>query len=69
MANKGKGAMTVREAGQKGGETTKERYGEEFYEQIGRRGGKIGGETPRNATVAASMRTSAIRVDRRSKSL
>jgi general stress protein YciG len=45
MANKGKGAMTVREAGQKGGETTKERYGEEFYEQIGRRGGKIGGET------------------------
>ena len=37
--------MTVREAGHKGGETTKERYGEGFYEEIGRKGGKRGGET------------------------
>lgn len=45
MADKQKGSMTVREAGQKGGETTKERYGDSFYEAIGRKGGKIGGET------------------------
>jgi general stress protein YciG len=45
MADKEKGAMTVREAGHKGGEKTKERYGEGFYEEIGRKGGKIGGET------------------------
>ena len=37
--------MTVREAGHKGGSTTKQRYGEGFYEEIGRKGGKRGGET------------------------
>ena len=31
--------MTVREAGHKGGSTTKQRYGEGFYEEIGRKGG------------------------------
>src|SRR5215469_8692824 len=31
--------MSVREAGQKGGEAVKKRYGSEFYEQIGRKGG------------------------------
>lgn len=36
--------MTVREAGHKGGSTTKERYGESFYEEIGKKGGKIGGK-------------------------
>ncbi|MFH0903473.1 MAG: KGG domain-containing protein [Pseudomonadota bacterium] len=44
MAEKGKGDLTVREAGrrggQKGGQTTKERYGHEFYEEIGRKGGE-----------------------------
>lgn len=45
MVEKNKGAMTVREAGQKGGETTRKKYGEGFYEEIGRKGGKIGGET------------------------
>ena len=34
------GGMTVREAGQKGGETVKRKYGPEFYEQIGRKGGE-----------------------------
>ena len=38
------GAMTVKDAGRKGGErggqTTKERYGSEFYREIGRRGGE-----------------------------
>jgi general stress protein YciG len=33
------GEMTVREAGRKGGETTAERHGHEFYEEIGRKGG------------------------------
>src|SRR5579875_1241365 len=32
--------MSVREAGQKGGETVKRKYGPEFYEQIGRKGGQ-----------------------------
>ncbi len=31
--------MTVREAGRKGGETTKKRYGPRFYEEIGKKGG------------------------------
>lgn len=39
-----KGEMTVREAGrkggQKGGETTAKRYGHEFYEEIGHKGGQ-----------------------------
>ena len=42
-----RGGMTVREAGRrggeqggrKGGETTRDRYGHEFYEEIGRKGG------------------------------
>jgi general stress protein YciG len=32
--------MTVREAGQKGGESVKRKYGPEFYEMIGRKGGQ-----------------------------
>jgi general stress protein YciG len=45
MATKGsKGDMSVREAGKKGGErggqTTKERYGTPFYREIGRKGGE-----------------------------
>jgi len=39
-----KGDMTVREAGrkggEKGGETTAQRYGHEFYEEIGHKGGQ-----------------------------
>lgn len=37
MAQKGK--MTVREAGQKGGQTTFKKHGPEFYENIGKKGG------------------------------
>jgi general stress protein YciG len=41
MAVKGsKGEMSVREAGMKGGNTTKQRYGEGYYESIGKKGGK-----------------------------
>jgi general stress protein YciG len=39
-----KGTMTVQEAGKKGGrlggETTKKRYGPEFYREIGHQGGQ-----------------------------
>lgn len=35
-----KGNMTVAEAGRKGGNTTKERHGEGYYEAIGKKGGQ-----------------------------
>jgi uncharacterized protein len=38
-----KGKMTVAEAGRKGGLRTSETHGGEFYSEIGRKGGKIGG--------------------------
>jgi uncharacterized protein len=34
------GEMSVREAGKKGGDTVRKRYGSEFYKKIGRKGGK-----------------------------
>lgn len=37
---KEKGKMTVSEAGHKGGSTTARKYGHEFYEKIGRKGGQ-----------------------------
>ena len=36
--------MTVREAGQKGGEKTAKTHGHEFYEEIGHKGGEAGGQ-------------------------
>lgn len=39
-AQSSKGAMTVREAGRKGGEVTAKRHGPQFYEEIGRKGGQ-----------------------------
>jgi general stress protein YciG len=35
-----KGEMTVKEAGRKGGETTKRTHGHDFYVQIGHKGGQ-----------------------------
>jgi general stress protein YciG len=35
-----KGAMTVKEAGRRGGVSTKKRYGPEFYQSIGKKGGE-----------------------------
>jgi general stress protein YciG len=40
MAKEKKGAMTVSEAGRKGGLTTSRKYGHEFYEEIGHKGGQ-----------------------------
>ena len=34
------GGMSVREAGRRGGERVKAKYGPEFYEAIGRKGGQ-----------------------------
>lgn len=36
--------MTRQDAGRMGGQTTKERYGSDFYSNIGRAGGKARGE-------------------------
>jgi general stress protein YciG len=35
--------MSVSEAGRKGGLSTAKRYGPAFFEQIGKKGGRIGG--------------------------
>ena len=40
-----KAKMTRSEAGRKGGQTTKKKYGSEFYSKIGSVGGKKGGQT------------------------
>ena len=40
----GKGDMSVREAGHKGGEATSATHGREFYEDIGHKGGEKGGQ-------------------------
>ena len=40
----GKGGMTVAEAGRKGGERVRDERGPAFYQQIGRKGGEIGGK-------------------------
>ena len=45
MAGKGKGGMSVSEAGRRGGERTAETHGHEFYKEIGKKGGRKGGET------------------------
>ena len=40
VAKESKGEMTVRQAGKKGGDTTKERHGEDYYKSIGKKGGQ-----------------------------
>ncbi len=57
MAEK-KTEMTVREAGHKGGSTTKQRYGEGFYEEIGKKGGQKVRELIQRGKAAMSERSS-----------
>ena len=45
MTNEAKHEMTVREAGKKGGEAVKRKYGSEYYSKIGRKGGSTSGQT------------------------
>jgi general stress protein YciG len=45
MADDKDGEMTVREAGQKGGEKTAETHGREFYQEIGKKGGEATSES------------------------
>lgn len=53
-----KGAMSVKEAGKKGGEMTRSRYaGEGFYEKIGKKGGDIGGKRVRELVEAGKNMT------------
>ena len=40
----GSGDMSVREAGQRGGEATSATHDTGFYQQMGHKGGEIGGE-------------------------
>lgn len=40
MPQEKKGAMTVSEAGRRGGQATSDKYGHEFYEEIGHKGGQ-----------------------------
>lgn len=39
MEKKGKKTISVEEAGRRGGEATKERHGQQFYHEIGVKGG------------------------------
>ncbi len=43
MSDREKGKMSVEEAGRRGGQKTAATHVEEFYSEIGRKGGKIGG--------------------------
>jgi uncharacterized protein len=45
QADQGSRKMSRAEAGRKGGQTTKQRYGDEHFGRIGKIGGKKGGET------------------------
>jgi len=50
MEEESKRDMSVSEAGKRGGEKTAETHGHEFYEEIGRKGGEIGGQKGGEAT-------------------
>lgn len=57
MARRNKG-MSVQEAGRKGGEVVREKYGQEFYEEIGHKGGTSQGKE-NNSGNFANDRTKA----------
>jgi general stress protein YciG len=49
--------MTVAEAGRRGGETVRDERGHEFYEEIGRKGGRVGGPKVRRLIEEGKKRT------------
>lgn len=61
--------MTVAEAGRKGGKTTAERYGHEFYQNIGRTGGMKGGNTTKGRYGAEFYREIGTKGGRRVREL
>lgn len=52
MRKREENAMTVKEAGRKGGERTSETHGHQFYEDIGHKGGLKGGPKVRDLIEA-----------------
>ena len=50
------GKMTMEEAGRKGGETTKETHGREFYQEIGKKGGQTSGKESSSGREETSER-------------
>ena len=55
---KGTSKMTVEEAGRKGGETTKETHGREFYQDIGKKGEQASGSSSEREETSEMGRTS-----------
>ena len=51
----GKGAISVSEAGRKGGQSTSRTHGPEFYRQIGQKGGRRVSELIRKARNAEEL--------------
>lgn len=62
-----KGTMTVAEAGKKGGEKTAETHGHEFYQEIGHKGGEIGGQRVREL-IQEGKKAEGISPETRSRS-
>jgi general stress protein YciG len=57
MPNDEKRDMTVREAGRKGGEAVKRKYGSEYYSKIGRKGGNSSGKGSEGVKPAEATET------------
>src|SRR5207253_930389 len=56
---KKKGSMSVSEAGRKGGQSVRDKYGHSFYEEIGRKGGEtVKAEGRRAAKSSRNQRRS-----------
>ncbi|HUO55873.1 MAG TPA: KGG domain-containing protein [Candidatus Paceibacterota bacterium] len=54
------GAMSVSEAGKKGGERTRETHGHEFYREIGHKGGQVGGPRVRELIEEGKRREEGV---------
>ncbi|RJR25983.1 stress-induced protein, KGG, repeat-containing protein [Candidatus Microgenomates bacterium] len=52
-------SITVEEAGRSGGTTTRDRYGSEFYSEIGRKGGQARAKSQKNKKRARKANQAA----------